>query len=189
LVVPSFPSSQFWEPLGNPGRFTLYHCGERDVAYTVCPNPPAVPPEGDFFAFDMLLGAAVPHADPTNRYVYSFVLDADGDTSNNYKAPANYPKDFYDNTDRWYEAKYDPNTGWTLTAKDAHGAQPTSVATAARMVIKDNALMLIVPKSEISAPNPKWRATSFRHKGDYGLQSNDWSGDVVPPVGELADTP
>lgn len=171
-------------------HYSLFQCGQGEVAFTVCPNGKALPEPGDFVLMTMALAADVPIADSANRYVYSFVLDADDDPGNNYAAPAKFPKDFYDGTDRWYEASYAPATGWVLTAKDAHGPTPTNFPTAARLMIKENAIMLAVPAGEIPSKKPRWRATSFRHKGDYGVNPPyDWSGDVVPPVGQLYDAP
>lgn len=170
--------------------FSVFHCGVGELGYTVCPNPPGKPLEGDFLGYVTEVGAPVPTADPSNRFVFSFVFDGNDNPNDNYRAPANYPKDFYDDTDRWYEATYAPTSGWVLTAKDAHGPTPTPVTTNARLVIQDSALMLLVPAVELATAKPRWRATSFRHKGDYGLSPPyDWSGDVVPPVGQLATTP
>lgn len=164
--------------------FSVLSCGANDWGLTVCPTPATRPPEGDFVMLSMVMGGAVPLADPTNRYVYAFVFDSDGVSANNYRAPPNYPSDFYDDTDRWYEASWTPGGSWVLTAKTARGGAIMQVPTAARMVLSGDTLFFLAPRSEFDVAKPKWRFTAFRHKGDYGINPPyDWNGDVEPPVG------
>lgn len=165
-------------------HFSILSCGANDWGHTVCPTPAALPLEGDFVVLSTVMGGDVPLADPANRYIYSFVFDADNVSANNYRAPARYPKDFYDDTDRWYEASWVPGGAWVLTAKTARGGTVTQVPTAARLVLSGDTIFFIAPRSEFDVAKPRWRFTAFRHKGDYGLNPPyDWNGDVEPPVG------
>ncbi len=164
--------------------FSVLSCGPNDWGLTVCPTPATRPPEGAFVVLSTVMGGAVPLADATNRYVYAFVFDSDGVSANNYRAPPNYPSDFYDDTDRWYEASWTPGGSWVLTAKTARGGTIMQVPTAARMVLSGDTLFFIAPRGEFDVATPKWRFTAFRHKGDHGLNPPyDWNGDVEPPVG------
>lgn len=132
-----------------------------------------------------------PFADGTNTYQYAFVFDADGDTTNNYEASVEYPNDFFQDTDRWYVATYDPTTGWAMEVTDATNGTLTTVPSAARIVIQGNAIVLAVPAAEFALVRPKYRLTAFRHTGDYGLNPpHDWDGSLWPPVDQgLQDWP
>ena len=49
----------------------------------------------------------------------------------------------------------------------------------------DGMILLAVPATELATPLPEFRATAFRHKGDFGMQEpRDWGADLVPAVGE-----
>ena len=57
------------------------------------------------------------------------------------------------------------------------------VASAARVIIRGNAMLLVVPRSEFKVDKPKFRVTSFAHKGDFGIKPpHVWSGDPTPAV-------
>ncbi len=176
-------------PLFNNSEF---ECGEGPNGFTLCSamNNGSVP-AGDFHGFAAVLKGDLPTADPVNHYQYAFVLDADGDTSNNYQPSIQYPNDFFKDTDRWYEATYTPSTGFRLEVKDARDGSITTVASDARMIFRGNVIFLLVPSSELAIERPKFRATAFRHTGDYGLNPPyDYDGSVHPAVAEgLADFP
>lgn len=183
-TVEEMPLQIFTSTLSSLYYFSILSCGANDWGHTVCPTPATLPLEGDFVVLSTVMGGDVPLADPANRYIYSFVFDADNVSANNYRAPPRYPKDFYDDTDRWYEASWVPGGAWVLTAKTARGGTVTQVPTAARLVLSRDTIFFIAPRSEFDVPKPKWRFTAFRHKGDYGLNPPyDWNGDVEPPVG------
>lgn len=121
--------------------------------------------------------------DPTGHYQLAFVFDADGNTANNYVPSPSFPKDFFQGTDRWYEALYTPSTGWELKVSDQRqgGSQ---VASDARFVLSGRQLSLFVPRSELDGDNPTFRATAFRHEGDYGLSGGPWSASYAPGLME-----
>jgi hypothetical protein len=162
---------------------SIFPCGTGKRALTVCPPSPTPLPAGDFHVFAAALDAPVPLADPTNRYQYAFVFDEDGITTNNYQPSPAYPSDFFKDTDRWYEATYAPGTGWSLKASNAKNSNVTPASTNARIIVSANAIVLVVPKAEFSAPHPAYRITTFRHTGDYGTNPpHNWEGDLEPPV-------
>jgi hypothetical protein len=162
-------------------------CGQGPNGYTICPAPKNVMPAGDYVVVTMAQLEKIPLADATNLYQYAAVFDADGDATNNFVPLAAYPKDFFKDTDRWYEALYAPGTGWKLKVSTAHGMTITPVTDSfARVVIVDNVLYFVIPRSELPAAKLGYRVTAFRHKGDYGLKEPfDYDANVTPPV----DTP
>ena len=88
-------------------------------------------------------------------------------------------------SDRWYEATYSPSEGWKLKVTDARNNNFTEIASAARVIISENAFVLVVPASEFSVAEPAYRVTAFCHEGDFGLNPGSfWSADVEPPVAE-----
>lgn len=164
---------------------SVFPCGPSATGFTVCPPAPSPVKGESFHILGAAVGAPIPLADPANRYQYAFVFDEDGDVTNNYQPAPAYPSDFFKDTDRWYEALYVPGTGWTLKASNAKNGSITPFPTNARIIIRDNAIVLVVPKSELAVPHPAYRITTFRHKGDYGInEPHDWDGDVEPPVAQ-----
>ncbi len=163
-----------------------FPCGTGPNAFTVCPNIPLQPTGGDFFLVWNSLDAEVPLTDAEHQFQYGFVFDADGDTGNNYQGSGDYANDFYDDTDRWYSVEKTIGGAWTLKVTDARtGSGFQEIASAARVIIHEDAMLLMVPASEFADATPRYRVTAFAHHGDYGL--NDpfyWSGDLAPPVAE-----
>lgn len=57
------------------------------------------------------------------------------------------------------------------------------ISSAARAIVKDDAIVLVVPGIEFWSLKPNWRATAFVHQGDFGINPPPvWSGDLMPPV-------
>jgi hypothetical protein len=169
---------------------STFHCGDGPNGTTLCPSPADPVPEGEMLVLVNQLYKPLVLDDTKNFYQYAFVFDADGDPNNNYQPPPAYPNDFFKDTDRWYEANYDPATGWTLKVSDATGGTPKVVTSHARIIIRDDTMTLVVPASEFAVANPKFRITAFRHTGDYGLNPPyDWDGSVWPAVADGLQTP
>jgi hypothetical protein len=138
---------------------------------------------GDWIIFFNVMYDTIPETDPTNYFQYGFVFDRDGDTENNYEPYPSYPYDFFQDTDYWIVASYDPLSGWSLQATDAEDSAPTPVASDAKMLILGNTLILLVPREEFEAERIGYRLTAYRHPGDWGT-GGDWDGDVQPPVAD-----
>lgn len=160
---------------------TDFPCGMGEHGYTICGGEPF--PPGPTLLIDVTLAGQVPIDDPTYLFQYGFVFDRDGDPANDYEASPDYPMDFFSGTDRWYSVTYFPDTGWMLHASDP-GSGP--VPTAARVIIGDWGMTLVVPTSEIGdLEDASFRVTAFRHLGDFGMQPpHEWNGDTFPAVGE-----
>ncbi|MGD8860451.1 MAG: hypothetical protein PVI30_10610 [Myxococcales bacterium] len=168
--------------LGEAFENTLFPCGSSERGYTLCPSVTRMP-AGDYYLIYSVLKGTVPLSDPTSFYTYAFVFDGDGDPQNDFEPLPDYPFDFFQATDRWYEAKYDPTAGWSLKVSEVVDNDPADASTAARIILRDNVVALIVPASEFLTPRPRYRVTAFRHAGDFGLNPPfDWNGDVEPPV-------
>ncbi|GMV41986.1 MAG: hypothetical protein AMXMBFR64_37020 [Myxococcales bacterium] len=165
------------------GVTVLFPCGSSSVGATLCGGPDALAP-GDWQIFYQRLAGPIPTASPTAHYQYGFAIDADGVETNNYKASAQYPKDFFDGTDLWYQVTGSPGAGLSLQVTDARSGGFRDVASRARVFVMGDALVLLAPATEIAVGSPGYRVTAFRHAGDYGIAPpHEWSGDVVPPVG------
>ena len=148
---------------------------------------PSVPlSQGEYCTFWMSVSEDIPIADPAKHYQYAFVMDSDTNPANNYTASPNFPNDFFQGTDRWYELAYAPQTGWQLRCKVVGpGNTITTTASAAHAVIRGDSIVLFVPRSEFVVSNPPFRATSFCHNGDFGLNPpHVGAGDPTPTVVE-----
>ena len=92
------------------------------------------------------------------------------------------PADTFDNTDLWFQLQYDPAVGWTLDVIDATGGELTTIPSRARVIMRDDHLVLLIPRDELDAIAPH-RFTSFRHLGDFGmLPPFDFNIDAEPSV-------
>ena len=158
--------------------------GQGQYGYTVKAEPSVPLTEGEYCTFWMSVSDDIPLADPTKHYTYAFVMDSDTNPANNYVASPNFPNDFFKDTDRWYELTYDPTNGWRVTCKVVGpGNSVSTVPSAAHMVINGDSILLFVPRSEFVVAKPPFRATSFCHNGDYGLNPpHEWAGDPTPSV-------
>jgi hypothetical protein len=140
-------------------------------------------------------GAGLAQATPLNLYQLGLVVDRNDDPSDNFLASAAFPKDFYDNTDRWMNATLD-SSGLALQFIDATaGANPMVMASSAMAIQSSHVTLYIVNASEVTDSAamppvpPPFRATFFRHTGDFGA-AGDWDADTAPFVDEpLARAP
>jgi hypothetical protein len=148
------------------------------------PEPPSFTSSDDYLVFFNVMWDSIPAADPTYHYQYGFVFDRDGDTENNYEPHPSYPYDFFQDTDYWIVASYDPTAGWTVAATDARNSAPTTVDSDAEIILVGNTLILMVPRDEFLADNIGYRMSAYKHPGDWGWGSGDWDGDVQPPVAD-----
>ena len=142
-------------------------------------------PAGEYLLVFAAYGDDIELADTERLYQYAVVFDADGDATNNYVPDPAFENDFFRDSDRWYEATYSPSEGWKLTVTDARNNNFTEIASAARIIISENAFVLVVPASEFEVSEPSYRVTAFCHEGDFGLNPGSfWSGDLDPPVSD-----
>jgi len=165
--------------------------GAGPNGFTIAATPGLLLEGGDYIVAWQATTGTIPLADPAQTYQYGFVFDADGVAANNYVPSASFPNDFFKGTDRWYEVRYTPATGWSLVVTDARNGAFLTVSSAATAVISDNTITLVVPASEFQVQRPTYRVTAFCHLGDFGIPApHDWSGDLSPSVAEgLAPIP
>jgi hypothetical protein len=158
-----------------------FPCGDGPNGFTVCGGQPWV--DGDIVVVAGATEEDIPLDQTDWNVEFSAVFDADGNASNNYVADPAYPNDFFQDTDQWYVARYTPGVGWELAASTAVDSNIQSMTSAARVVFTGNAVLWIIPASELGVACPDWRVTTFAHKGDYGINPpNEWSGRLEPPV-------
>ena len=183
------------EPVFN---HSLFPCGastnrQGKDTFTVCASPVVpFPALGPAITLHGVLAGPLPLADATHYFQIGFVLDQDGTPANNYVPLPQYPSDFFKDSDLWYEADYEPGAGggWSLKVTDArNGTLKVLPSSAARIILQDDLISLVVPASEIQVPYPSYRITTFEHTGDYGLPSpHNWNGSIQPPVAQGLQT-
>lgn len=177
LEVSSDATEHLFGPTGQ------FPCGTGPVATTVCGSLEIPPGRALILAMD--LAAAVPLDDAQYYHQIAAVFDGDGISSNNYRGSASYPKDLFDDTDMWFELRYAPGGTWEIHATLARGGVMSSRQTAARAFVRGSGTVFFIPTSELDLERPSYRATAFRHTGDFGLDPpHDFNGDVYPLVGE-----
>ncbi len=175
----AFLAAQLFDAFGN----TDFPEGPGEFGFTVAASMPSGQAEGDYLVALLKVDGDIPLADPQRFYQYGFVFDADGDPANNFVPVAGFENDFFGGTDRWYALEYAPAGGWKLVVTDARNNQFTEIASAARAIIRDDVILLLVPLSEFVDKTPRYRMTAFCHTGDFGLNPpHDWSGDLMPPI-------
>jgi hypothetical protein len=158
-----------------------FPCGDGPRGYTICASQDPFPAD-DMFVVAAITEDEIPLMDAEWLKELSFVFDADGDPNNNYVAAPAYPNDFFQDTDRWYVARWD-GASWVLAVSTAIDSNIQAAASDARVVIAGNTVMALIPASEFATACPDWRVTTFAHKGDYGINPpHDWSGAIEPPV-------
>lgn len=157
-------------------------CGPAAGYLVVCPPDPDPGKFTDYYVMTMRLEAPLPPKASPGIYTYAFVLDVDGKPENNFKPEPAFPNDFYKDTDTWYEIVKAANGEFLLEIWLQSLGAPQK-RSGARALIKDDALMLVVPAPELASVPAGYRMTTFKHSGDFGMQG-DWSGDTSPRVGQ-----
>jgi len=138
---------------------------------------------GDHMVVALGVDADIPLNDPSNLYQFGFVFDTDGESANDWEPYPAYPMDFFADTDLWFQLLYEPGSGWILDVADiGPGNQilprPSSNA---RAVIRQSAVVFMVPMSELGSGPLAMRTSTFRHQGNF--LADDWNGDAHPFVG------
>lgn len=159
-----------------------FACGKQGSRNVLCASS-APPPAGDWVVVSTILTGPLALDDTSLSHQYAFVFDEDGDPSNDYLAPAAYPYDFFDGTDRWYQIAITAGGAPSLIVQSAKNGNVQPYASNARVVLEDNLVMALIPLSEFAVPCPEYRTTTFAHHGDYGLNPPYfWGGDTEPTI-------
>ena len=204
LKIPSFTDTE----IASHGLITLpiddtaladiatnFPVGQTNTLLVVAAEMPLTPiaETYHFVHLEVESTLAITVPDPTILLEYAFVFDQDGELTNNYAAdPAT---NYYNDSDQWYVMSYSNAQGWRLrvfTATTSGNVDTlTEVASAARVIMTGNALILVVPASEFTVSDPDYRVTSFAHDGDFGIPApHSWTGNAEPRLIEgLQDYP
>jgi len=162
------------------GSGALYPVG--DGVYEA--DSPAVPVAGDYLVGIVAVDGLFALMNTTREWRFGLCFDSDGDPANDYDPPAQTADDPARGTDRWYFLDFSPGGGWSLRLIGSDGVERTS---AARVIRVANALLFVVPASEVPGPGAGYRALTFTHTGDFGLgPDHDWAGDHHPLSGLAA---
>lgn len=170
------------DPLGAAAELlfanTIFPCGPGRAAYTVCGGDPAATDPGEAFLAGAILDAPLPVGPGSEPARVGFALDLDGQgAAGTPGAPLAGPAD---GAELVYEATYDPDDGWTLTATGRDGS---AVPTAARLLVRNHALLLVAPLAETGGSAPAgYRAYALDAdgKGSAGPGLHRGAAVVVP---------
>ena len=163
-------------PLGSGSDISVY-AADTQVGMT----------PGDYRVIFFGLDGTFGQIDSSRHWRFAVAVDSDGQAGNNFVPDAQFANDPLQGTDRWYLLDYVPGEGWSVRLIDATG---TEQGSALRVIQLANALVFVIPKSEIPGPGAGYRVVSFTHTGDGGMGANhDWSGDhhPTPDLAALAD--
>jgi len=148
---------------------------------------PAAMPTGDYRMIFVGLDGSFDLIDSSRHWRFAVAADSDGQTGNNYAPAAQQANDPFQGTDRWYLLDFVPGDGWSASLIDSDGNE---LASAVRIIQVADALVFVIPKSELPGPGAGYRVVTFTHTGDNGLGSDhDWSGDhhPTPDLASLSD--
>lgn len=173
-------------------NLSVYECGDDDPV-VVCGFDPSDIPAGDVLIVAVEMAAAIPPASTEVSYRYSIVFDTDGDAANDWQFVDPFEWDYFQGSDRWYQAVYDHLSGtWFLevTQLQADGSFPAEGSrTAARFVIDGPWGVWFIPVDELGGSAAPFRVTAFAHDGAFTEATR--GGDVMgpDPTGPLTDPP
>jgi len=186
----------FYAPLDQTGVDNLanmFPAGQGSYGYTSLAQSQLPLVTGNYtFAFQVRQ-APLDLSDTMKQLQLGFVWDSDDDPSNNFMADPSFPKDLFDNTDLWTYATYDFSNKFQLSVTYAASGSFTNLSSAARLINYEEVTLLAIPSDELdyftavqglAAPFlPPYRATFFKHFGDYGLNPpNVFKVDTAPTV-------
>jgi hypothetical protein len=148
---------------------SILECGEvTDGRRTVCAANPLPMPEGQVFVAAAVMAGEIPQGNSDRHYVYSLVLDSDGQAGNNWVGFLDW--DLFLGTDRWYQLIWSPVDGqWRVTVTQVGPNDVTTTVTSStvRATIEGDTISWWISASEFPAAAPGYRLTSFAHDGFY----------------------
>lgn len=174
-------------PPGDPPKSTAtlddsYPCDRNEAGLRVlCDGDGAEAREEDYLVVGIHVAQEVP-LEAEDTLVLSYAFQRDTDPDNDYVPPDELANDYVGGTDRWYVATRSPGDGWSFEAFESTGTDFAAVDTDARLILEVETAVLMVPAAEFEVPDPASRVSLFRHDGDEGRDSGDWSGFVYPPL-------
>ena len=176
---------QFWwiPAQDGPHLDELLPCGDGAAGPVIC--GPSDQLADNYTAVIIDFGAPLT-LDPGRIFQYAAVFDRDDFPDDNYIARQPYLYDTWDQSDIRYEVAIN---GGQASLNVTEGPNFSPVSSAARVAIRGNRLMALIPQTEIGGgphePAVRMRGTSFWHLGDFGEgPGNEFNIDVYPLVGE-----
>jgi len=159
--------------------------GNGSNGWTYISDVPDTMAAGDYELVFVAFNGLFDNTDLSRIWRFAVVVDSDGLSANNYVPPLTDLNSPVKGTDSWYSLVYLPGDGWSFHLYLADGSE---AITSARVVLSGNALVFVIPRSEVPGPGAGFRITTFTHTGDFGI-GGDWSGDVHPKPSALAAIP
>jgi len=161
---------------------SVFDCGGTGPL-VICSDQVLEMPAGDILIVAMEVDEAIPLASADRSYIYSIVFDSDNAPENNWVFNPPFDFDYFQGTDRWYQAVYDHVTAtWTITVTQLNldGTVPNvDTPTAARLAIDGPWAVWFIPTSELATYPAPLRVTAFAHDGFFSEGSR--GGDVLGP--------
>lgn len=148
---------------------SVYECGATDPL-VVCAFDVQDMPEGEILVVAVRHEAPIPTDSTERSYIYSLVFESDGDPANDWVFNPPFDWDFFQGTDRWYEAIYEhANRTWILgvTQVSEGNELARALPSAVRVVIVDEWVIWFVPSTEIPDFPGRLRAVAFGHDGNF----------------------
>lgn len=156
-----------------------FGCDRADeLVIVVCPDSDLPFPDEPAAWVFVGMNASIPAVEGgPGEFIYSYVLDADGDPANDWQTQGPYTWDFYQGTDTWFELIRGAEDGeWRATASRVTPDQQIEpIDLPFRVIIWDNIIWWWVPESSAPTDAP-FRVSAFAHDGTYSPRSS--SGDV-----------
>jgi hypothetical protein len=167
---------------------SVFECGASDPVVVCAPEPLDVP-EGEILMVAVQMAGEIPPASSEKDFIYSLVFDSDGDPGNDWVFNPPFDWDYFQGTDRWYQAVYSVSTSeWTISAIQVlAGNEISGTPTSVRAVISGDWIVWFVPESELPEFPGRLRASAFGHDGRFTESSR--GGDVTgaDPTDPLID--
>lgn len=121
--------------------------------------------------------AAPPASDGSaSIHTYDLVFDSDGLAANDFRFNPPFEWDFFQGTDRWYHLVR-RDDAWIVELSVFDGRQATPDETGARVVVDGTTVVWLIPGSELDPAAARWRASAFRHDGNF--TPDESAGDVL----------
>ncbi len=156
-----------------------FGCDRADeLVIVVCPDSDLPFPDEPAAWVFVGMNASIPAVEGgPGEFIYSYVLDADGDPANDWQTQGPYTWDFYQGTDTWFELIRGAEDGeWRATTSRVTADQQIEpIDLPFRVIIWDNIIWWWVPESSAPTDAP-FRVSAFAHDGTYSPRSS--SGDV-----------
>ncbi|MEM9188082.1 MAG: hypothetical protein AAGF12_02810 [Myxococcota bacterium] len=176
------------DALFNNSAFECGDTGAESGQRVICGSAPPTLQAGNLLRATLNLADDAPTGDAEQSYIYSLVLDSDGDPANNWEFVPPFDWDLFQGTDRWYQLIWDhPTQAWSLTATQVMPDQTTqTVPTGAWATIVGSHINFYVPEAEYDPAEVTYRLTAFGHDGSFS--PTDRGADVTgadptePPI-------